>query len=491
MEKLLFTVLVYDKIQKVYKIIFSRNGMLEECMDKTFAYYLSNMDQYKICFHNEQMIVTDQYNIHKIFPYILQFINLEKFYFWYNRINPKFNYSKYTDTKILAYRILLSPNYEVDKNWNCIEDKGIHYLYCKWKDKMHISHVVLLDDEYFISDLNYSQIYQQEKQLNFSFDILKIQPFVKERPQAMLEVYLNGGGKKIFSFLTAKIMNHPVELLAKAGLTKLADNIEQYQDIDMDGKTLSDIFDLPMSVLKSVDKGQDLMLYTLEDRKLLAKAFAENRAVFSEPMSVIGELWIRYYYLNAQTNYGIQNAGSLVDTVRYLNKCCRNESEAYTIFGLYQNYLAYSQRIGGNYIHGLYPKNLLGAVEESVSILQMRHNEEQLLQFKKIVQSTDYQFLADDLPYCGYRIRVPETPDDIRMAGKMLHNCLKDYVLKVRERETMVAFIENKMNQNKLIGAIEVRSGKMTQALGHCNQKLSREVTEYLQGYMQRKQIHD
>lgn len=90
-EKLLFTVLVYDKIQKVYKITFSRNGMLEECMDKTFAYYLSNMDQYKICFHNEQMIVTDQYNIHKIFPYIPQFINLEKFYFWYNRINPKFN----------------------------------------------------------------------------------------------------------------------------------------------------------------------------------------------------------------------------------------------------------------------------------------------------------------------------------------------------------------------------------------------------------------
>ena len=231
------------------------------------------------------------------------------------------------------------------------------------------------------------------------------------------------------------------------------------------------------------------MLYASEDRKLLAKAFAENRAIFSEPMSIIGELWIRYYYLNEQTNYGIRNKGNLVHTIRYLNKCCRNENEAYTVFGLYQNYLAYVQRMGGKYIHGLYPKNLLDAVEESVGILQMRYDEEKNLQFKKSVENTGYQLLGEDLPDCRYRIRIPETPDDVRMAGKALHNCLKSYILKVREHKTMVAFIEDKMKENKLVGAIEVCSGKMIQASGYCNQELSQEVTKYLQNYMQRKQI--
>lgn len=75
------------------------------------------------------------------------------------------------------------------------------------------------------------------------------------------------------------------------------------------------------------------------------------------------------------------------------------------------------------------------------------------------------------------------------MAGKALCNCLKKYISKVTEREAMVAFIEDKMKENKLVGAIEVCSGKMIQASGYCNQKLSQEVTEYLQGYMQRKQI--
>lgn len=403
LEKLLFTVLVRNKTQKdVYKFIFSRNDMVEKCMDDNFPYYLLNPDQYKIYFHQKKMTVAEQCEVHKIFPYIPQFTNLEEFCFWYNRMNPKFNYSKYTDARILAHKILLFFDYKADERWNCVEDKGIHYLYCKWKDKMNISHIVLLDDEYFISDLSYQQIYQKEAQMDFSFDIFKIQPFVKERPYTMLDVYLDGGGKKIFSFLTAKIMNHPVELLAKAGLSKLADNINKYQNIHMEGKTLSDIFDLPLAVLKSADKGQDLMLYTLEDRKLLAKAFAENRAIFSEPLSIIGELWIRYYYLNEQTNYEIKNKGNLVHTIRYLNKCCRSENEAYTVFGLYQNYLAYAQRIGQKYIHGLYPKNLLGAVEESVSILHMIYDEEKNLQFKKSVQDTEYQFLGEDLPDCRY-----------------------------------------------------------------------------------------
>lgn len=321
LKKLLFTVMVFDKRNKnVYNVIFSRKDMVEECKDNTFTYYLSNIDQYKIFFHQKQMTVIEQCNIHKIFPYIPQFTNLKEFYFWYNQMNSKFDYSKYTEATNLSYKLLLYPEYKTDKKWNCIEGERSRYLYCKWKDRMNISHIVILDDEFFVSDLSYWQVCKQEIEVDFYSDVSDVQLFINERPHAMLDIYLNAGGRKIFAFLTAKIMNHPLELLGKAGLAKLADNINQYQDICTEGKTLSEIFDVPLSVLKSVNKGEDLMLCTLEDRHLLGKAFEENRAVFSEPMSVIGELWIRYYYLNDQTNYKIKKVGNLADTVRYLNR---------------------------------------------------------------------------------------------------------------------------------------------------------------------------
>ena len=46
LEKLLFTVLVCDKAQKeVYKVTFSRNNMVEECMDQMFSYYLGKCNR--------------------------------------------------------------------------------------------------------------------------------------------------------------------------------------------------------------------------------------------------------------------------------------------------------------------------------------------------------------------------------------------------------------------------------------------------------------
>ena len=489
LKKLVFTVLVYDSKEKeVCKVIFTRNNMLQKCRDKKFRHYLSHIDNYRIQFRQQEMTMEDKYNIHKIFPYIPQFTNFEEFYFWYSRINSKFGYIKYMIAKILAQRILNS-SYEADGNWKCTKGKRINYLYCKWKDSMDVCHIVLMNEEFFVSDVDYLQIYQQELQTGFSFDVLNIQPFIKRNPNAMLDVYLNAGGKNIFSFLTAKIMNHPVELLGKAGLAKLADNINCYQGIHLNGKTLPDIFDVPLAVLKSVNKGEDLMLCTPEDRMLLAKAFQENRAVFSEPMTVIGELWIRYYFLNDETLFAVKNMGSLVDTVRYLNRCCKDEHEAYTVFGLYQNYLAYTQKIGGNYTQGLYPKNLASAVEESGILLQIRYEEEKSFQFQRVVQSRDYQYLVDDLSDCRYRIRVPETPEDVCNAGKELHNCLSGYVKKIKQGKTKVVFIEDKEKGNKLIGAIEVRSGRLIQAAGYCNEKLSKEVAEYVKDYLKRKLI--
>ena len=95
LKKLVFTVLVCDSKKKdIYKVIFTRNNMVEKCKDKNF-------------------------------PYIPVFTNLEEFYFWYSRVNSKFSYIKYVIAKILADRILQSSSYEADANWSCTKGIGI------------------------------------------------------------------------------------------------------------------------------------------------------------------------------------------------------------------------------------------------------------------------------------------------------------------------------------------------------------------------------
>lgn len=491
LENLLFTVKLYNKAGKsIYKLIFSRNGVKKVCSDLRFYYYLSKNDTYKVCIYEQKMSFYERVCIHKIFPYIPQFTTLNDFYNWFHKTNSKFNYKKYAKIESVAKQIRKLSYYNIDGKWRDIEQNGEVYLYCKWSDTQRKVHIVIVNDDMFVSDIEYWQICEQEIFLNLE-SVEDIQVFLDAHPQITLNDYVKAGGKKLFSFLMAKKMNHIMERLGKAGLAKLADNLEYYQDLNYAGKKLSDIFGVPMLVLKSTNAGEDTMLYTKEDRELLAMAFEESRSIFSKRMTLIVELWIRYYYLNQQTAYCFKDGwkgGKLSHTISYLRSCCKKGENPYNIFGFYQNYLILSQK-SGTYLHGLYPNDLYYAFEETVKLLDAVDEIEKTKKFKEIVEQEEYKSLKEDLGYSKYRITIPKTPKQFREIVKELHIYWDRYISRVTKEEMQVVFIEDKQQENLPIGLLEISAKSIIDAIGRNNKNLNEEVMEYVEHYAIRKDL--
>lgn len=472
----------------VYKIVFTRKKMWEVPMNLLFFLRVSAQRQSALQIRQKKLTNDQKNEIHEIFPYLPKFTNLKEFCFWYKRCNPLFSYEKYQFVEACRKNIAESEQFEADGKWKCMELPEENYLYCKWKDMQGNVQAVMLDDEIFASNLSFDDICAQESL--FEIDSVKtVELFAKKHTKALLDVYIEHGGKKLFSFLTSPKMNHPMELLGKAGLAKLADQTERFEEINASGKNFKEIFGVPLPVLKSLENGEHEMLCVLEDREVLAKAYQENRSIFSEPMTEIGGMWLSYYYTNAQTMFSLKQEEkqkkNLAATIRYLNQLYEKDSNSYKIFGLYQNYVAYAQRME-KYIDGIYPKDLEKAVEQEIEILQERYEAEKNGRFQRVVESDEYKQIEENLENEKYQILAPKTVTELQEAGKKLCNCLAGYTKRIRDKETKVVLIHDK-EEDKLIGAMEVYEDKIIQALGECNKRLSEEVWEYLERYQERK----
>lgn len=489
LEEKVLIVEINDKAGKcVHRTRFSRSEMQEQVLDFQFYLAVSNPNQIVVQMYSQRLCEEDKNCIHKIFPYIPKFTNLKEFIFWYKRCNVSFSYERYEYLETCMHYMLHTSKFEPDGIWKCMGFPQDNYLYCKWKDSNEKEHMVIVDEQMFVSDLDYEKICEAEKEFSLT-ESSNIQLFIEMHSKTLLDMYLNKGGRRVFSFLTAPKINHPMELLGKAGLVKLADNIERLEEINYAGNNFLSIFGVPLMVLKSLENGEEELLYTKEDRNILAKAFQENRAVFAEPMTEVSQMWLRYYYLNQGTLFAIKEGakmpGNLAATIRYLNHICSENDNVYTVFGLYQNYLAYGQRIG-KFVDGIYPKNLEKAVIQEIDILQKRYEAEKVRMFLNIVDRPDYKYLEEELDECKYKIKTPKRPEELVEAGESLHNCLSSYVRKVKKGLSKIAFL---YENDRLIGAIEVKENQVKQALGSCNSRLPKEALMYLKGYMERKQL--
>ncbi len=488
-----FVAEIWNREKKcVYRTVFRTDSIEEKCLDVQFYFAVSNPKQFLVKIYQQKLTETEKHRIHEMFPYIPKFTNLKEFTFWYKYCNSSFSYLKYEAIQQCVEDIQTLEQLKSDGTWNCVEIQNETYLYCKWTDEAGKNHTVVIDDQIFVSDLNYDEICDQEV-LFETGKVLDFTSFLDTHRHAMLDVYVKNGGRKIFSFLTAPKINHPMELLGKAGLTKLADNVEKLEGINVEGKNFTSIFRVPLMVLRSLEKGSYDMLCTFEEREILAKAFSENRAIFTDPMTEMGEMWLHYYYMRNQTIFdGGENEKmprNLAETIRYLNKMCENGNNIYNIFGLYQNYIAHAENIG-KFVDGVYPKNLEEAVQKEIDILRQRYDATHLSTFQAIVRSPEYKYYEDDSVLYPYRIQAPQDASDLVDAGKKLHNCLGNYAKRIKYGIRKVYFLYDK-NNDELIGAIEIEDGGVEQALGACNRKLPEDVWRYLKDYMERKQLED
>ena len=490
MEKkaLVYTVIA-DCKKEVCRICFERNGVREKsnglsCMAdilwKAGLLTPGNVGFQKVLTKKERELV------HDLFPYVPCYRNMWSFQKIYLKFNESFDYMAYEQVKEFGEKLLADAGEPTDGTWKEVRlGDGALYLACKWQDEAG-EHVVLADDRMFYSDLGFEQVCAAETAFSVSGDM---SAFAAEHAASMLDGYLRNGGSRILYFLTAARYDHPFELLGKSGLGNLADQMEHYSGINKKGKNIREIFGVPVRCLRALSDNNDLMLYDREDRRVLQWAYEKCPDLFERSITLIDEMWFHYCYQYEDLQISDdQTLGDVLrKTTKYLNKKVAAMKNPYHVFGLYENYIRYSIRIG-KYFHGLCPSDLNRAVEECVDYLQKLYEEERAQAFYHAVNREEYMVCEDDMDDEPYRISRPKSAEELMQAGNELCNCLRSYVNKIKQQRTMVGLIYEK-EHNKLIGAIEVRGDYVVQAKGPCNDMLESEVQAYVWRYMDRKHL--
>lgn len=483
--------LLTDNDHEVSRICFDRNGVKEK---KRILAYLMEWSGESAALMPEAMFFHKTLNrreralVHELFPYIPYYKNIRSFHEIYERFHSSFSYSSYEDLKELGNRILASEEEAACGSWKMIRlSSGDSFLFCKWRNPGG-EHIVLADDRMFYSDLDFKTLCKEEMAFIMD-DRNAVKEFLSEHKNTLLDVYLNYGGRRILYFLSAPRYDHIFELLGKSGLSKLADNLENYKNLNRNGKNIPEIFGLPIRCLRALNHDNDLMLYNRDEREILGWAYEKCPDLFDHPLTVVDEMWFQYCF--RYQDLEVWNHKTLADllcqTTRYLNKKAKESRNPYQVFGLYENYLLHSIRIG-TFFSGYFPADLEKAETECVDYLQKQYEEARENRFRQAVDSEEYMALEDDQEDEPYRIQRPMTSKDLMLAGKELRNCLCTYTSKIKEGRTMVGLIYEK-SKEKLIGAVEVRNNYIIQAKGPCNGLLDRETFEYLERYMKRKQL--
>lgn len=485
-------VLVYtvntERGKEVCRIRFARDGMSEkshilawmaDVLWKGEVLTPGNVSFRNVLTKKERELV------HDLFPYVPCYKNMWAFQKLYAKYNETFDYTVYEQLKEFGEKMQTDPNEPADSVWKEVKVGDALFLACKWQDERG-EHVVIADDRMFYSDCSFEQVCAAES----SFSVTKdVSVFAAEHTGSMLDGYLGNGGSRILYFLTAARHDHPFELLGKSGLGKLADQLEHYSGINKKGKNIREIFGVPVRCLRALNSSNDLMLYDREDRRVLQWAYEKCPDLFDRPITQIDEMWFCYCY--KYEDLQISDDKTLGDILRqstkYLNKKVASMKNPYQVFGLYENYIRYSIRIGKHF-YGLYPADLERAVEECVDYLQKLYEEERELAFSHAVNREEYMVCEDDMEDEPYRIVRPKSAVELMQAGHELCNCLKSYVSKIKQQRTMVGLIYEK-EHNKLIGAVEVHGDYVVQAKGPCNATLELPVREYIWRYMDRKHL--
>ena len=423
--------------------------------------------------------------VHDLFPYVPCYKNMWAFQKLYAKYNETFDYAVYEQLKEYGEKLRNDPDEPAEGVWKEVTVGGALFLSCKWQDEAG-EHVVLADDRMFYSDCSFEQVCGAE---NGFYVAEGVDAFAAEHAASMLDSYLGNGGSRILYFLTAARHDHLFELLGKSGLGNLADQMEHYNGINKKGKNIREIFGVPVRCLRALSSNNDLMLYDREDRKVLQWAYEKCPDLFDRPITVIDEMWFRYCYQyeDLQISDDKKLGDILRKSTKYLNKKAASMKNPYQVFGLYENYIRYSIRIG-KYYYGFYPADLDRAVAECVDYLQKLYEEERAQEFYHAVNREEYMVCEDDVDGEPYRIARPKSAKELMHAGNELCNCLRSYVSKIKQQRTMVGLIYEK-EHDKLIGAIEVRGDYVVQAKGPCNNMLEPEVRAYIWRYMDRKHL--
>jgi hypothetical protein len=88
-----------------------------------------------------------------------------------------------------------------------------------------------------------------------------------------------------------------------------------------------------------------------------------------------------------------------------------------------------------------------------------------------------------------YAIVVPAEAKELVTEGNVLHHCVGGYVKKVADRRSLIVFLRDKVKKDEPLVTVEIRDGKIVQALGDVNRLPTADESDALKKFAKRKEL--
>jgi hypothetical protein len=248
------------------------------------------------------------------------------------------------------------------------------------------------------------------------------------------------------------------------------------------GKTLAEVLGVAPAVAKMSVKGE----LDCNDMDALSVLYnADNNLTIEEYKAIRRENIDVHCLVRLKTEQGIsyQKALTYLENVR--NHQCIEKREAMNVWEDYLN-MARRLHIDLTDKSRLYPNSL----KKEHDVATFAYNS-----IKVNVDAEQFSLQADKNKYFEYSYKdlvavVPKTPQDIVEEASRQKNCLRSYIDRVKNGNTVVVFIRRAIMPDATYVTAEVSNGRLVQLKGYCNSNpRNKELVEFVQHWSKAKGI--
>lgn len=292
-------------------------------------------------------------------------------------------------------------------------------------------------------------------------------------------------------YLNAYVQWPVIEYLVKAKLFRLVSDIVygSYhfmigKTVNCEGKNLQDVLKLDRSwppLLQEVDPGiaqLNVIQWFINARKrpdASMMKWCANNAI--QDVSVLAEL------LSHMTMHKLMRYADAQYEIRIASTKTPEYIRYYSMANLladYRDYLRMCKEMQYNVESSfiLFPRNLKSAHDHVVEALDVKRTAEQE---KAIADSFEewqkrYQYQSKEL-----MMIPPHSAKEIADEGAALHHCVRHYVKKVAEKESVILFVRNVDEPDKSLCTVEVRDGQVVQTRGFDNEDPPAKIKAFIE----------
>lgn len=475
---------VFFKQRRVFAREYSRQGIYERS-NPLAALFLSVLIKlgYKPQPHIRRRLTKNEKNeLSMIFPFI-EYRGFSSFAEDYEK-NKNFPYDLWDEAQRLKKKLLSDRN-NADDEWHMqIGDRNTAFLTkCDGKE------AVLVTNELVCSNQDLCVL--REKEMD------NLLPLSESEKNAVvtfsnantrfsyLQKYVEGGGTNILNACITDKTNSYFELICKAGLGRMADALDQFEGLNPEGKSPTQIFKMPQNLLmkfNNMPAGVSIIT-TPAEREAMVKAFKLYPELFNsdanalEPIDI---MWINYYFMSDPS----AEMADFKRSLRYLHKVIdKSKMSQFKAFAYYINYRRYLIGEGTDALEK-YPADLNTAIDRIIEELKSSRQTELENRFSKVVSSPSYQKYMHQDQDERFCICEPKSRRDLIEASRSLKNCLGRYSYydKIISGESVIGLIyEKKQAKVEIIGAIEIKNGCI---ITQCKTRFNRPLHDNARGYI-------